>query len=76
MSLTQLEKHHHLLLKYIIISISNAILHKYSTKHTQGMISDLSGLRGCATCYRDYLHERKEGKVMMIITKIKNYENF
>jgi hypothetical protein len=49
MPLTKFEKHDHLLLKYGIIGINNAILRKYGTKHAPRTIGDLGCLWGRAT---------------------------
>jgi hypothetical protein len=59
MSLTKLEEHDYLLLKYGVVGISNAILRKYRTKYTPRTISDLGSSRGRATYYGGHFHERE-----------------
>jgi hypothetical protein len=69
-SLTELEKHDHLMLKHNIVSISNTILHKYGTKHAPRTISNSNDLRGLAIEAISCARERGR-EVTMIVNRIK-----
>jgi hypothetical protein len=66
MPLTKFEKHDHLLLKYGIIGISNAILRKYGTKHAPRTIGDSGCLWGRATSSGGHFYE-VVGRDMMVV---------